>query len=267
VRRLGLAFSGFLAIAGATAVATRADDGIAQADAARPAYLRSDELLRTVRGVTSNLRPVTNGMQPPTAQVHLEQVALTAPNITPPASTAKGEIESRPRDIVIDVLVAYTRNAEGHYSDIKRELIDVAIEGANKAFRLSNLGHIKLRMVHVYRTDYVEGGQHFDHVWRFADRGDGHMEEVHALRDLHRADLALLVVDDAKGCGLATRVQAEASEAFAVVHHACAAANYTVAYDAYPASLAQGNRLVTKVDRGVELIEAFSVVPILAPVS
>ena len=38
-------------------------------------------------------------------------------------------------------------------------------------------------------------------------------------------------------------------------------------HDANPASLAQGNRLVTKVDRGVELIEAFSVVPILAPVS
>ena len=38
-------------------------------------------------------------------------------------------------------------------------------------------------------------------------------------------------VDDPKGCGLATRVRADADEAFAVVHHACAAANYTLAHE------------------------------------
>ena len=34
-----------------------------------------------------------------------------------------------------------------------------------------------------------------------------------------------------KGCGLATRVQADADEAFAVVHHECAAASYTLAHE------------------------------------
>jgi hypothetical protein len=77
----------------------------------------------------------------------------------------------------------------------------------------------------------VEEGTHFDHVWRFADRGDGYMEEVHGLRDKYRADVAILIVDDPKGCGLATRVRADAAEAFAVVHHTCAAANYTLAHE------------------------------------
>ena len=34
-----------------------------------------------------------------------------------------------------------------------------------------------------------------------------------------------------KGCGLATRVHADADEAFAVVHHECASTTYTVAHE------------------------------------
>jgi hypothetical protein len=62
------------------------------------------------------------------------------------------------------------------------------------------------------------------------DKGDGYMDEIHG-RDKYRADVAVLIVDDPKGCGLATRVGADADEAFAVVHHACAAASYTVAHE------------------------------------
>ena len=83
------------------------------------------------------------------------------------------------QDIVIDVLVAYTRKAAAHYTDIKRELIDLAIEEGNESFRNSGVGNVKLRLVHAYQTDYVEEGTHFDHVWRFADKGDGYMEEIH----------------------------------------------------------------------------------------
>ena len=111
------------------------------------------------------------------------------------------------------------------------ELLDFAIDETNKSFVLSNIGHIRLRLVHAYQTDYVEEGEHFDHVWRFADKGDGYMDEVHGLRDMYRADVALLVVDDPKGCGLATRVHADADDAFAVVHHECATTNYTLAHE------------------------------------
>jgi hypothetical protein len=77
----------------------------------------------------------------------------------------------------------------------------------------------------------MEEGAHFDHVWRFADKGDGYMDEIHSLRDKHRADVAILIVDDQKGCGLATRVAADADEAFAVVHHECAVATHSVAHE------------------------------------
>ena len=131
------------------------------------------------------------------------------------------------------MLVAYTKKTARNYSDVKRELVDLAIEEGNKSFRMSNLGNIKLRLVHTYQTEYDEdqGGEHFDHLYRMVDKGDGYMEEVHGLRDKYRADVVVLIVDDANGCGLATRVFADAEEAFAVVHHECAATTYTVAHE------------------------------------
>ena len=42
--------------------------------------------------------------------------------------------------------------------DIKRDLIELAIEEANESFRKSGLEHIKLRLVHAYQTNYVEKG-------------------------------------------------------------------------------------------------------------
>jgi len=149
----------------------------------------------------------------------------------PVEGTAATAVGVSSKEVIIDVIIAYTRKAAGNYVDVKHDLIDLAIEEANESFRLSGLAHVKLRLVHAYETNYVEEGLHFDHVWRFADKGDGYMEEIHALREKHRADVALLIVDDAKGCGLATRVYADADEAFAVVHHECAASSYTVAHE------------------------------------
>jgi hypothetical protein len=148
-----------------------------------------------------------------------------------PKARATQRGSAAPKDVVIDVIVAYTKKAAGNYSDVKRELIDLSIEEANESFRASGIANVKLRLVHAYQTDYVEEGQHFDHVWRFADKGDGYMEEIHELRDKYRADVAVLIVDDPHGCGLATRVFADADEAFAVVHHDCAAMTYSVAHE------------------------------------
>jgi hypothetical protein len=54
---------------------------------------------------------------------------------------------------------------------------------------------------------------------------------VRALRDEKRADVVVLLVDDPSGCGLSTRVAADADEAFVVVHHSCAALTYSVAHE------------------------------------
>lgn len=133
--------------------------------------------------------------------------------------------------VTITLLVAYTPAVANRYEDPARDLVALAVEEANQSFRNSGLGHIRLQLVHAYLTDYVESGSHFEHVWRFADKGDGVMEEVHALRDKYKADVSVLMVHDPMGCGLATRVSAEADEAFAVVHHECATSMYSLAHE------------------------------------
>ena len=102
------------------------------------------------------------------------------------AQPTSGKTGRAAQDVVIDVIVAYTKKAASNYSDVKRELVDLSIEEANESFRKSGIGHVKLRLVHAYQTDYVEEGAHFDHVWRFADKGDGYMDEIHPLRDKYQ---------------------------------------------------------------------------------
>jgi Metallo-peptidase family M12 len=197
--------------------------------------LHDDPLMQ--QGDASVLRSATAGLRPPPAPaLHSPgSEKQKQPDATASSNRASapmvGKAGGSPDEVVIDVLVAYTRKAARNYVDVEHELVYLAIEEANQAFRNSNIGHVKLRLVHTYQTDYVEEGTHFDHVWRFADKGDGYMDEVHGLRDKYRADVAMLIVDDPSGCGLATRVFADAQEAFAVVHHECAAASYSLAHE------------------------------------
>ena len=152
-----------------------------------------------------------------------EQLAFIVP---PPAKTG-----AAPQPVTITLIVAYTKQAASHYSDINKDLIALAIEEANQSFRNSGLGHIRLEVVHSYQTDYVESGSHFDHVFRFADKGDGYMDEVHALRDQYHADVGVLIVHDPQGCGLSAGVAPPPDRAFAVVHHECAATMYSLAHE------------------------------------
>jgi hypothetical protein len=152
-----------------------------------------------------------------------EELAL---NIPPPS---RGRRKGEP--VTIDLLVAYTPQAASHYTDIKRDLIDVAVEEINQSFRNSGIDNVRIRLVHAYQTNYVEEGTHFEHVFRFADKGDGYMDEVHALRDLYKADVAALIVHDPNGCGLSAAVAPPADRAFTVVHHECAAVSYSLAHE------------------------------------
>ena len=151
--------------------------------------LRDDPLVK--QGDASMLRPVTPACA-------LPQPARRRRSSRKPIVGAASGAASR-RTSSSTCIVAYTQKAAANYTDIKRELVDLAIEEANESFRMSGLGNIKLRLVHAYQTDYVEEGAHFDHVWRFADKGDGYMEEIHGLRDKYRADVAVLIVDDSAG--------------------------------------------------------------------
>jgi hypothetical protein len=176
-------------------------------------------------------KPMIRDFEQSSQRKGLEQKVAFAASHAVGADKALLRRSSEPGEIVIDLLVAYTRKAAEHYYEIEREVVEFAIEEANHSFRLSGIGHIRLRLAHTFQTPFVERGSHFDQVWSMADKDNEHMRRIHTLRETYRADVAILIVDDASGCGLATRVGADADEAFAVVHHECAVANYTVAHE------------------------------------
>ena len=131
----------------------------------------------------------------------------------------------------IRLIVAYTKAAAEHYSDIETDLIPLAIEEANQSFRVSGISNVILELAYTYKTDYTESGSHFEHVFRLADKGDGYMDEIHGLRDKYKADIGILIVHDPHGCGLSAEVYARPERAFAVVHHECAAGMYSLAHE------------------------------------
>jgi Metallo-peptidase family M12 len=135
------------------------------------------------------------------------------------------------KKITIDVMILYTSKVASKYLDVEKDVAIHSIEEANASFVNSDIGNVKLRLVHSQKIDYDESkGEHFNHLYRMVD-GVGVFANAKALRDEKRADVVVLIVDDASSCGLATRVAADAEEAFAVVHHACAVLTYSVPHE------------------------------------
>ena len=163
--------------------------------------------------------------------VHDGDASMMLPAVEQPSPMQTKQVEGVPKDATITLIVAYTKKAASHYTDIEKDLIDVAIAQTNQSFRDSGAGNVHVKLAHAYQTDYVESGSHFDHVYRFRNKGDGYMDEIHDLRAKYGADVAVLVVDDPMGCGLSIRVAAEAPDAFTVVDHECASTMYSLAHE------------------------------------
>jgi len=158
-----------------------------------------------------------------------QRLALATPTVTPFAHVELRALQAN--KVTIDLMMLYTPKAAGHYKNSMAELIALAVKQINGSFRNSGLENISLRLVHTQMIDYDEtDGEHFDHLYRMVD-GIGAFNEVHGLRDAKRADIVGLIIDDASGCGLSTRVAPDAEEAFFVVHHSCAMTSFSIAHE------------------------------------
>jgi len=151
------------------------------------------------------------------------------PEVAPFADADRQALETKP--IVIDVMLLITKKVVDSYIRNPVDLSTLAIEQANNTFRNSGLGNITLRLAHSQVIDYNEADvDQFDSLYAMVD-GVGVFKDLKKLRNEKRADIVGMVLDSPKGCGLSTRVGAEADEAFFVVHHACAAITYSIAHE------------------------------------
>ena len=108
-------------------------------------------------------------------------------------------------EVVVDVLVvypSYVREIEGGYEQLLG-IIDLDIATANEAYAASGVAlriELAAAPVEVDYERFLEGrlsGEPVLHLWRdalrdLAGKDDSHMDEVHALRERHAADLVLM---------------------------------------------------------------------------
>jgi peptidyl-Asp metalloendopeptidase len=151
------------------------------------------------------------------------------PKVKPFSDTDRQALEAK--KIVIDIVLLYTPRAASHYIRDPADLLAMAVEQTNDAFRNSGLGNISLRLVHTQAIDYDESdGDHFEHLYRMVD-GIGPFKDIRRLRDEKKADIVGLLIDDASGCGLSTRVAPDSEDAYFVVHHSCASITISIAHE------------------------------------
>ena len=154
---------------------------------------------------------------------------VAEPTVAPFPDAERLALEAK--DIIIDVMLLYSRNVAELYVRKPEDLLALAIEETNQTVKNSGLGNIKLRLVHSQVVDYdaAEDDQ-FTNLYTMVD-GLGPFKDVKKLRDEKHADIVGLIIDNPNGCGLSTRIGPTSDEAFFVVHHACATITMSIAHE------------------------------------
>ncbi len=138
---------------------------------------------------------------------------------------------------IIDILVVYTadaRSGEGSTANIEA-LIDLAVAETNQSYANSDIIQ-RLNLVHTEEVVYTESGNIGTDRNRLKATSDGFMDNVHALRDTHAADVVTLIVENGGGyCGIAyimtTVSTAFEDSAFNVTARSCATGYYSFGHE------------------------------------
>jgi hypothetical protein len=140
------------------------------------------------------------------------RLAPLEPQVKPFPETVRRALEAK--TIIIDLMLLYTKNAVNDYLGEPAGLIADAIEEASETFARSGIGNISLRLVHTQPVDFDEAGSdHYEILYAMVD-GVGAFKHVSKLRNEKGADIVGLIINSPSGCGLSTRVGADAEEAF-----------------------------------------------------
>ena len=121
---------------------------------------------------------------------------------------------------VIDILVPYTRRARIQSGNVEA-LLRHAFDETNRIYANSQI-RPRVRLVHSYQAQYVQGDSLSTDLHRLQAPADGHMDDVHVRRDEHAADVVVLLVGHGDlGCSSYYRYLDDARYAFAVIARSC----------------------------------------------
>lgn len=154
----------------------------------------------------------------------LPQVAMPVSDLAGIAAASSGT------PATIRVLVVATNGAVAAYGGNMQSLVQLAVAESNQGYVNSNVG-ITLQLAGYETTSYVESGSFSTDLSRFRNTADGVMDSIHTRRNTTRADVAVLVINNASSCGLASGIGSTAATAFAAVHWDCATGYYSFAHE------------------------------------
>jgi len=138
---------------------------------------------------------------------------------------------------LIDLLVVYTPNARTNIGGVAamESAINSSFDNLNLVLANSAIA-TQFRLVHMSEVAYFESGGMGTQLGNLREPNDGVLDEVHDLRDQHKADLVMLITNSSDVCGIAN-FGYEAStpkpeNAFSVVSRLCIGNDsYTFAHE------------------------------------
>ena len=161
-------------------------------------------------------------------------------------TTTAAEATIEGGNIIIDIILVWTDNAECRNSGLSRNCsltaqttanmearLNLAIEETNTAYALLSDINARLRLVHAYRhLDYVEASSDAfsSALYAMQNPSDGIMDDVHSVRTDYGADLVALIIDDRQYCGIGY-VGPSKSYGFSVTAWNCATGYYSFAHE------------------------------------
>ena len=134
----------------------------------------------------------------------------------------------------IDVMVAYSTNMKDRYGiDGANALIALAMAESNVAYS-NSLINTQLRLVHTVEVENTSGDFSAD-LSNLRGQSDGHLDEIHALRDSYGADMVTWFMEGTQYCGIGYLNTGDLSQddhlAFSVVASSCATGYYSTAHE------------------------------------
>lgn len=148
----------------------------------------------------------------------------------PPVTSLQVQNASELREI--ELMMLYTSQARVIVGDVSamEAQVRLSIEEANAAMANSNTG-VRFRVVHMAEIPYEASGDLQSDLDRLRSPSDHIIDDVHAWRDLHKADLVCLVVERSqtfRGIGYFATGQ---EEGFSVIVLSSLTGNYVVAHE------------------------------------
>lgn len=127
------------------------------------------------------------------------------------------------------VLVLYTTAAKNAYNGNIENHVRLAIDEMNQSFVNSDV-NFQVELVYQEETGYQERNWK-DDIQDFQANGDGHLDNVHSLREKYSADVCVLIMNDGSLCGVARGIKTCSTHGFCTVYWDCATGNYTFAHE------------------------------------